>query len=141
LWQDIKQLTFLNNSAAYMPVILKIDPLRRLVYSTFYGRITDDEMLNHRSAIASDPNFNPDFSEIVDFSAVSDIDISEGTLTALAGTQSLYKPSVLHIVVAPHKATSQMANHFKTLAQQSRPNLHVVRTRAQAYKLLGMKPE
>ena len=124
-----------------MPVILKIDPRRRVVYSTFYGRLTDQEVLNHRSAIASDPSFNREFSEIVDFSAVIEISVSESTLATLAGTQSLYSPSVLHIIVAPDSTMSQLANHFKELAQQSRPNLHIVRSRSEAYKLLAKKPE
>ena len=124
-----------------MPVILKIDPRRRVVYSTFYGRLTDQEILDHRSSIASDSNFNREFSEIVDFSAVTEVAVSESTLARLAGTQSLYSPSVQHIVVAPDNTTSKLANHFKELAKQSRPNLHVVRSRAEAYKLLGKKPE
>lgn len=124
-----------------MPVILKIDPRRRVVYSTCYGRLTDEEVLSHRASIASDPNFNREFSEIVDFSAVTEIAVSESTLARLAGTQSLYSPSVLHIIVAPEGTISQLAGHFKDLAQQSRPNLHIVRSRAEAYKLLGKKPE
>jgi hypothetical protein len=124
-----------------MPVILKIDPRRRVVYSTCYGRLTDQEVLDHRSSIASDPNFNREFSEIVDFSAVTEVAVSESTLAKLAGTQSLYSSSVLHIIVAPDGTTSHFANQFKELAQQSRPNLHIVRSRAEAYKLLGKKPE
>jgi hypothetical protein len=124
-----------------MPVILKIDPRRRVVYSTCYGRLTDQEVLDHRSSIASDPNFNREFSEIVDFSAVTEVAVSESTLAKLAGTQSLYISSVLHIIVAPDGTTSHFANQFKELAQQSRPNLHIVRSRAEAYKLLGKKPE
>src|SRR5215469_12606662 len=110
-----------------MPIILKIDPRRRLVYSTLYGRITDAELLNHRSSIASDPSFNPDYSEIVDLTAVSEAAISESTLKAMAGTQSLYKPSVFHIIVASNKTIRGLANRFKTLAEESRPNVHVVR--------------
>jgi hypothetical protein len=124
-----------------MPVILKIDPRRRLVYSTLYGRITDDELLRHGAAIASDPNFKRDFSEIVDFTDVTSTAISETTLTAMAGNESLFNPSVYHIIVAPGEATHQLASHYKALTEKSRPNLHVVKTRAEAYRLLGMEPE
>jgi hypothetical protein len=124
-----------------MPVILKIDPRRRLVYSTFYGRITDEELLRHGAAIASDRNFNRDFSEIVDFTAVSAPAISEATLSAMAGNQSLFSASVQHIIVTSDDTMFQLASRYKTLTADSRPNLHVVRTRAEAYKLLGMRPE
>jgi hypothetical protein len=111
------------------------------VYSTFYGKITDQELLEHGSTIASDPDFNRDFSEIVDFSAVTEPNISEAALSRMAGSQSLYSESVLHIVVAPADLAFQLASQFKTFAKETRHNLLVVRTRAEAYKLLGIGPE
>lgn len=123
-----------------MPVILKIDSRRRVVYSTFYGKLTDQELIHHGSSIASDPDFKPDFSEIVDFSAVTDVTISESTLRTMAGTHSLFSDKVLHIVVAPAEPLFQLANRYKQLARESRPKLFVVRTRAEAYKLLDIVP-
>ena len=119
-----------------MPVVLKIDSRRKVVYSAFYGKITDAELLNHRSAIMSDPDFNPDYSEIVDFSAVTEADISNATLAAMASAPSLYSSSVVHIVVAPSAALVQMVSKFKDLALSSRPNLILVHTRDEAYERL-----
>jgi hypothetical protein len=119
-----------------MPVVLKIDPRRKVVYSAFYGQITDAELLNHGKAIAGDPDFNPDFADIVDFSAVTDSHISESTLAAMAANPSLFNSSVVHIVVAPTDSLFQMVSKFMEFAQSSRQNLQVVRTRAEAYHLL-----
>jgi hypothetical protein len=119
-----------------MPVVLKIDPHRKVVYSAFYGEVTDAEFLGHGKAISSDPDFNPDFSEIVDFSSVTNAAISESALAALAANPSLYHSSVVHIVVAPTEALFQMVSKYKDLAHSSRPNLFVVRTRSEAYRLL-----
>lgn len=119
-----------------MPVVLKIDPRRQVVYSAFYGKITDAEMLGHRAVIASDPDFRPHFTEIIDFSAVTEAAISDKTVTAMAANPSLYSASVRHIVVAPVDSVFQLASKFKELARSSRPNFFIVRTRAQAYKLL-----
>lgn len=124
-----------------MPVVLKIDTRRRLVYSSFYGRVTDEELLGHRATMASDPNFNRDFSEIVDFSAVTESLISEVALAEMARIQSLYSDGVLHIVVAPADLAFHLASQFKTFARQTRRNLLVVRTSQEAYKLLGIGPE
>ncbi len=120
-----------------MPVVLKIDPQRKVVYSTFYGEITDAEVLGHGKAIGSDPDFNPEFSEIVDFTSVTSAAVSESTLAALAANPSLFKSSVVHIVVAPNEALFQLVSKYKDFAQSSRPNLFVVRTRAEAYRLLS----
>ncbi|HKV92605.1 MAG TPA: hypothetical protein VJW20_08670 [Candidatus Angelobacter sp.] len=119
-----------------MPVVLKIDLHRRIVYSAFYGKITDAEVAGHRSAIASDPDFNSAFNEIVDFSAVIDASLSEKTMAAMAANPSLFSKSALHIVVAPSDKLFQIASKFKDFAQSTRPNLFVVRSRDEAYKLL-----
>jgi len=124
-----------------MPVVLKIDPQRKVVYSTFYGDVTDAELLGHGKAIGSDPDFNPEFSEIVDFSSVTNVAISESALTALAANPSLFKSSVVHIVVAPTEALFQLVSKYKDFAQSSRPNLFVVRTRSEAYRLLPGEPK
>jgi len=124
-----------------MPVVLKIDPHRKVVYSAFYGEITDAELLAHGKAIGSDPDFNPAFSEIVDFSSVTNAAISESTLAALAANPSLFESSVVHIVVAPNDALFQLVSKYKDFAQSSRPNLFVVRTRSEAYRLLPDKPK
>jgi hypothetical protein len=114
-----------------------------VVHSAFYGRITDTEMLGHRKSIASDPDFNPQFADIVDFSDVTDPAITESAIAALAANPSLFSSSAVHIVIAPAAVVFRLGAKFKELAQSSRPNFHVVKTRAEAYKLLpgGNKPK
>jgi hypothetical protein len=123
-----------------MPVVLKVDRQRRVVYSTFYGNITDAELLDHGRAIASDPDFNSRFSEIVDFTGVTNAAVSESTLAAMAANPSIFSSSVLHIVVAPDDSMFALVTKFKDFAQSSRPHLFVVRTRAEAYRLLPKEP-
>lgn len=119
-----------------MPVVLKIDTRRKVVYSAFYGKLTDAELIDHRAAIAADPDFNPDYSEIVDFSAVTESNISNATLAAMASAPSLYSSDVMHIVVTPSAGLVQMVSKFRDLALSSRPNLVMVRTREEAYERL-----
>ena len=119
-----------------MPVVLKIDPQRRVVHSAFYGKITDAEFLGHHKRIASDPDFNSQFADIVDFSDVTDPAITDSAIAALAANPSLFSSSAMHIVVAPDEVMLRMGAKFKELAKSTRPNLHVVRTREEAYKLL-----
>lgn len=119
-----------------MPVVLKIDTRRKVVYSAFYGKLTDAELMDHRAAIAADPDFDPKYSEIVDFSAVTEASVSNATLAALASAPSLYNENAMHIVVTPSPALVQMVSKFKDLALSSRPNLVMVRTREEAYESL-----
>jgi hypothetical protein len=119
-----------------MPVVLKIDPHRRVVHSAFYGKITDAELLGHRTRIASDPDFNPEFADIVDFSDVTDPDITESAIDALAANPTLFNASAKHIVIAPAAVMFRLGARFKELAKTSRPNFYVVKTRAEAYEIL-----
>lgn len=89
--------------------------------------------MDHRVAIAADPDFNPKYSEIVDFSAVTEASISNATLAAMASAPSLYEENAMHIVVTPSPALVQMVSKFKDLALSSRPNLVMVKTREEAY--------
>lgn len=107
------------------------------MYSAFYGKVNDAEVAGHRSAIASDPDFRAHFNEIVDFTAVTDIELSESTLAAMASNPSLFHESVLHIVVAPAEMTFELASKYKAFARFSRPNFHVVRNRDEAYQILA----
>jgi hypothetical protein len=126
-----------------MPVVLKIDPQRKVVHSAFYGRITDAELLGHHKRIAADPDFNSQFADIVDFSDVTDPAITDSAIAALAANPSLFSSSAVHIVIAPAAVVFRLGAKFKELARMSRPNFHVVRTRAEAYRLLsgGNKPK
>ena len=123
-----------------MPAVVKIDPQRRVICSTFYGEANDEELLRHRSAIAEDPNFDPTFSEIVDFSGVTKPEISEATLRAMASTTSLFNKSVLHIIVAPAELAFRLASSYQALARETRPNLLVVRSLSEAHALLRAQP-
>ncbi|MGI9104031.1 MAG: hypothetical protein ACR2IF_16440 [Terriglobales bacterium] len=123
-----------------MPAVIKIDRQRRLVCSTFYGELTDQELLRHHTALTADPLFDPTFSEIADFSAVTKVAVSEIALQSLAKRQSLYREAVIHVVVAPQEIAFQLAGKYQSMAQETRPNLVVVQTLEEAYQRLGVKP-
>jgi hypothetical protein len=124
-----------------MQVVLKIDRQRKVVYSAFYGRTTDEEVAAHRAAIAADPDFNAAFSEIVDFTGVTEAALSEASLSAMAKNPSLFADSAVHIIVAPADLMFNLASKYKSFTRLSRPNLFVVRTRTEAYQLLPSSEE
>ena len=123
-----------------MPAVLKIDPKRRIVLSTFYGEVTDEEVLRHSGVIVADPYFKPEYSEIVDFSGVTRMSISEGLLSGMAGTQSIFCRDSVHVVVAPADVAFGLARRYQALATKTKPNLVVVRTLNDAYAALGVPP-
>ncbi|HTK94668.1 MAG TPA: hypothetical protein VL382_03445 [Terriglobales bacterium] len=117
--------------------VIKIDPQRRIVTSTFFGPVTDATLLRHGASIAAEPNFNPTYAEIVDFTNAGVDAISEATLAALSQTKSLYDLGVPHVVVATSQAMIAIASKYQQVARDSRPNLFIVGTLAEAYELLA----
>ncbi len=120
-----------------MPAVLKIDIQRRIVCSTFHGEITEEMLLRHAADIVADPNFDPDFAEIVDFTGALPASVRETTLRALAQAKSVFREDVPHVVVAPADELFAIAVRYRELSRSSRPNLLVVRSLAKAYELLS----
>lgn len=104
--------------------------------STFFGEVTGQDLLQHRARIKADPLFDPAFAEIVDFSGVSMVSVTELALNALAGTESLFGKDVPHVVVTPADLPMSMALKYRDSVRETRPNFHVVRTVEEAQQLL-----
>ena len=119
-----------------MPAVLKIDRQRRIVSSTFFGDVTGEELLRHRDRILADPDFDPQFAEVVDFSAIKAMTVPPDALAKLASTESLFSKDALHVVVTPADLPLAMALQYREQVRKTRPNFHVVRTIAEARELL-----
>lgn len=104
--------------------------------STFYGEVTGENLLQHRATIVADPEFNPDFAEIVDFSAVNLVSVPESALAQLALSESVFHRHVPHVVVTPAALPAGLALKYRDIARDSRPNFYVVRTLDEARALL-----
>ena len=119
-----------------MPAVLKIDPQRRIVSSTFHGQVTSDEIVLHQRTITADAHFQPDFADVVDLSAVSIVAVNDSVLGTLAAGPSVFNDGVPHVIIAPLDLPHELALRYRDLAQKTRSNLHVVRTLAEAQDLL-----
>src|ERR1051326_5743710 len=98
-----------------MPAVLKIDRQRRIVSSTFYGEIAGKDLLEHRERIKNDPEFDPSFAEVVDFSGVKMMSGSESALMTLAGTQSLFNKDVPHVLISPADLPKSLALQYRDI--------------------------
>ena len=119
-----------------MPVSLTIHPERRLVYSAFHGDVSEEEFLQHAHTIRSHPNFDPNFSEIVDLRGVTELRASTETLRRVAGEESLFHRESKHVVIAAPGLIFRLARMFQVVAEETRPKLKVVRTPEEAFDYL-----
>lgn len=121
-----------------MPASLRVDVKNEIVYSSFRGRLSDSDLLAHGEALKNHPDFNPAFSEIVDFSEVTELKVTVGFINTMAKSSSVYSADSKHAVIAPHDLTYGIARMYQMLAEDTRPNVAVVRSMAEARKFLGI---
>jgi len=69
-----------------MPAWYKIDRARRLVLSTGSGLLTAAEIMAHQRKLLTDPNFDPNFSQFWDFTAVTATQVSGDDVRTIAAT-------------------------------------------------------
>jgi hypothetical protein len=69
-----------------MPSSYKIDKENRLVTSTGTGVLTLADALAHQEQLLKDPDFDPSFSQLLDFTHVTDVELSSEEIHRLART-------------------------------------------------------
>jgi hypothetical protein len=121
-----------------MPTNLRIDPLARIVYSTLSGTIETEDLIRQVAAIRAHPQFNPEFNELIDASAVTSFNVSSEDVRRLASRDSTFSPSADRVFVATQDLVFGLARMFQTFSAENRPRFTVVRSLSEAYSQLGL---
>lgn len=67
-----------------MPLNYVIDKEHKLVTSTASGVVTYSDITNHQSRLKNDPDFDPTFDQLVDGTAVTQIELTTDNVRAIA---------------------------------------------------------
>jgi hypothetical protein len=82
-----------------MPCSFVIDKERRLESSTAWDHLTFAETKNHQNQLFSDPDFDPEFDQLIDAAAVTKWDISVEEAKMMA-RRSFFSPTSRRAFVA-----------------------------------------
>jgi len=115
-----------------------IDVKQRLVVSTFAGENSEEEIIGLASRIRADPDFDPSFTEIIDCRAVSVTRISTAFIRELSRRPNIFNPTAMHVIVAPQDHVFGLVRMGQVFAEQTIPNIVVVRTMDEAYNVLKL---
>lgn len=118
-----------------------IDASQKIVLVQFTGEVKDADLIGIPAATKAHALFDPSFSEIVDFSAVTGGNISMFALQTLAQRSSIYNRGAKHVVIAPQAHVFGLTRMYQVYAKETRPNMEVVRTLEEARKCLGLNGE
>ena len=122
-----------------MPVTVEVDRKRKLVITRYSGEVTDADVGRQISEINRLSPYDSDYRVITDFTQVSQFEISAQQIRDVAATESPLSKAK-RVMVAPSDISYGTSRMFQVLALQTRPNISVVRSLAEAYDVLGIEP-
>jgi hypothetical protein len=118
--------------------VLHFDAKNQTLRHSYHGRLTDKALVAAYQKADKYVARHPPSRMITDFSAVTSLEVSSHTVRTLAATPTKVPVGCARVFVTPQKAFYGMARMFQILAERNRPNLHIVRTLDEAYRLLGI---
>lgn len=120
-----------------MPAKYVIDVARRLVISTGTGTVNDEDVLNHHEQLRRDPDFDPTFDQLSDFTAVTKVEITPEAIRVIA-SQQLFADNARRAIVAPTREIFGLARMFQAYRELSegKEGIAIFRDREQALRWL-----
>jgi len=107
-----------------MPCSYVVDKERRLVITTGEGCVTPAEIKALRNQARGDPDFDREFNEIVDFRAVTAVDINGQQAWELAGTE-VFSPHSKIALVASSPAVFGIGRMYSIYNEMSKAASYV----------------
>lgn len=122
-----------------MPFDYTIDKQHRLVLSTVWGVVTTQEIREHDHRLRNDPDFDPTFYQLADYTAITELAVTADEVRQFAQVK-LFSPDARRGFVAPEPAVYGVGRMFQTYREMSRVGEHVqiFRDRSAALQWLGM---
>ena len=122
-----------------MPYYFEFDPKNRILRGRFEGPLTDELLKEYYGVAGGYFERTGARAGITDLSAVNSFEVSPQTIRELASAP----PAILdrefpRSIVAPSPPIFGMARMFELGGQDTRPNLHVVRTMKEVCVILGV---
>jgi hypothetical protein len=82
-----------------MPAFYKIDKEHKLVMSTASGAFTMADVLAHQEKLLNDPDFDPGFSHLMDFTQITKLELEANEVRTVA-QRSIFSPDSRRAILA-----------------------------------------
>jgi hypothetical protein len=123
-----------------MPHQFDFDSTNRILRCRLDGRVTDEELYGCYQEIEAYSTETDPLAGIMDFSGVTSLDVSPKTIRDLARLPpAMPNPARPRVLVAISPPVFGLARMFELHGQDTRPNLHVVRTEKETFAILGIQ--
>lgn len=120
-----------------MPVDYSIDPALGVVFSRWSGLVTTSEIIANAEQLREDPEFEGNYSELVDMRDFSGTDATSACLDGIIRRVDPYSVVSRHAVLAPGRAAFGIARMYQILRGEG-ANCEVFRKEEEARRWLGL---
>jgi hypothetical protein len=99
-----------------MPADYRIDPENRRVWSSGTGVLTHEDITGHMSRLARDPQFDPSFSQLMDFRHITKVEVTTEQLIELTEVR-IFSPESKRAMVTlsgMHFGLARMYESYRT---------------------------
>jgi hypothetical protein len=118
-------------TGVFLPATYTIDPARRLVVTRIWGAATEDEIYDHGQRLRNDPQFRPDFRQLVDMSELTEIRVGSGVIRDASRNQ-FFSPGIRRAIVANSEASYGMARMYAIASEAEGQTIEVFRDKSSA---------
>lgn len=119
-----------------MAPVMEFDTKNNILRGTLDGRMTGAILLDFYARAAKYMASRPPCHGILCFSKVTDFEVSTAEIHQVASFPPEFPAGYMRVLVTPRDFIYGLARMFQILTQQTRPELQVVRTMEEAYRLL-----
>jgi hypothetical protein len=103
-----------------------VDDSRGIVQSRAWGKLTDDDLLEHQRRVREDPHFQPDLNQLFDFRDVEDVALTAHGIDTLAERNPFGRGAKRAFVIRPGAlAMYGLMRMFQTLTSEHPDELRV----------------
>ncbi|MFL6583186.1 MAG: hypothetical protein ACJ8KU_01560 [Chthoniobacterales bacterium] len=121
-----------------MPGDFIINPEYGVVFSFGWGTLTYEHIVDHRRRLREDPRFRPEFNQIIDFSHVTKMALSNDDIALLA-RQPVFDRDSLRALVGATSLHYGLSRTFEAYSQSQ--NVTVFRNLNEAVEWVGTPME
>ena len=125
-----------------MPCNYIIDSQRRLVITTLLGVVTAAEALAHQDSLMSDPEFRPEFYQLLDASDAKKLDFNNAEMRTIA-KRNFFAPTARRAFLVRGTllyGVGRMLVTFRELAG-AKEQMQIFQDKKEALAWLGLPPE
>ena len=101
-----------------MPLFYKIDKERRFVMSSATGVLNRDYALAHQNRLLADPDFDPSYSQLMDFTHVAQIALTAADVEFLA-VRNVFSPDSRRAILVPNDLGFGLGRMFEILRESA----------------------